>query len=125
MTEAQLQQRLMLAFGTHASVRLFRQNSAQIAVRDRRGEIDRVVHAGPAKGCGDLTGITCDGRRVEVEVKAARGRMRPEQEAWGRFVRAWRGVHVVVRVDPKLSDDENVAAAVAAVLGAVAAAKAA
>jgi hypothetical protein len=118
VTEHELMQRLILAFGTHPCVRLFRQNSGKIAVRDARGTIGRVVQAGPATGCGDLTGLTAGGRRVEVEVKSAAGRMRPEQTSWGEFIRRWGGVYVVVRVDPALDAESNVRRAVAAVLAA-------
>jgi len=113
LSEHQLQQHLLIAFGTRPELRLFRQNSGLVKVRDR------AIQVGPAPGCADLTGITADGRRVEVEVKSATGRQSKQQQSWERFIRGFGGVYVLVKVDPKLSDDDNVNAAVTAVLTAV------
>lgn len=116
MTEHELQQHLLLAFGTRRELRLFRQNSGLVKVRDR------AIQVGPAPGCADLTGITSDGRRVEVEVKSAAGRQTKQQQSWERFIRGFGGVYVLVKVNPRLSDDENVNAAVTEILAQVGAA---
>jgi hypothetical protein len=55
----------------------------------------RVIRAG-IKGQADITGILApSGRRLEIEVKAGKDRMRPEQIAFRDAVMAAGGVHVI------------------------------
>ncbi|MEK0431446.1 MAG: hypothetical protein RL139_1250, partial [Gemmatimonadota bacterium] len=42
-------------------------------------------------------GILRGGRRLEVEVKSARGRQQPNQRAFGAMVTKYGGLYVVVR----------------------------
>lgn len=55
----------------------------------------RVVRYG-IPGQADITGLV-DGRRIELEVKTATGRVRPEQKAYGVMIRQYGGVYAVVR----------------------------
>jgi len=57
---------------------------------------DRWVHFG-LKGSSDLIGVLPDGKFLAVEVKAAHGRLSPEQSAFLEKVRGFGGVAVMVK----------------------------
>mgnify|MGYP003339603036 CR=1 FL=1 len=101
-SEQSIQQHIRLRCST-GPVRLFRNNTGTLY--DRQG---RPVAFGLAKGSADLIGwrtitITPDmvGQQVAVftslEVKAERGRVRPEQQQWLEAVQAAGGIAGVVR----------------------------
>jgi hypothetical protein len=46
-------------------------------------------------GSADITGILRGGRRLEIEVKAPRGRLSADQEAFGENIRRMGGLYVV------------------------------
>lgn len=118
--ELTFQRTFMLAFGTHPSVRIWRQNVGQIAIRDRAGKIVRMFDPGPPVGAADLSGITIpDGFRLEIELKAAAGKRSPAQVRWAEFIATSGGVYALVSYDPALSLDANVAAGIATVLAAI------
>jgi len=56
-----------------------------------------LVSYGLCKGSSDLIGIRRDGRFVAIEVKAERGRLRPEQERFLGLVDAYGGLAGVAR----------------------------
>ena len=102
MTEQQIQQHIRLTCSTGAT-RLFRNNTGTL--RDQHG---RPVSFGLCKGSADLIGWTTRtitqemvGQQVAVftsiEVKAASGRLRPEQRQWLDAVQAAGGVAGVAR----------------------------
>jgi hypothetical protein len=102
VTEQQIQQHIRLTCSTGAT-RLFRNNTGTL--RDQHG---RPVSFGLCKGSADLIGwrtvtITPEmvGQQVAVftsiEVKAASGRLRPEQRQWLDAVQAAGGVAGVAR----------------------------
>jgi hypothetical protein len=102
MSEQQIQQAIRLKL-SQGSVRLFRNNTG--ALRDERGQL---VRYGLCQGSADLIGIrtvtiTADmvGQQVGVfaaiEVKAPRGRITPEQEAFLAMVRQQGGIAGVAR----------------------------
>ena len=102
MSEQRIQQQIRLSCGA-GNTRLFRNNTG--VLRDYHG---RPVSFGLAKGSADLIGwttreITADmvGQRVAVftslEVKAERGRLRPEQRQWLAAVQAAGGIAGVAR----------------------------
>jgi hypothetical protein len=109
VTEQQIQQHIRLTCST-GSTRLFRNNTGTL--RDQHG---RPVSFGLCKGSADLIGwrtvtITQEmvGQQVAVftsiEVKAASGRLRPEQRQWLDAVQAAGGVAGVARsVDDALA----------------------
>lgn len=114
MSEQEIQQRIRLAC-SRDDARLFRNNVGQgwIGRMERRGRDvllrdARPLQAGLSRGSADLIGwktvtITPDmvGQRVavfaSVEVKAARGSVRPDQRTWLELVRAAGGIAGVVR----------------------------
>jgi hypothetical protein len=102
VTEQQIQQHIRLTCST-GSTRLFRNNTGTL--RDQHG---RPVSFGLCKGSADLIGWTTRtitqemvGQQVAVftsiEVKAASGRLRPEQRQWLDAVQAAGGVAGVAR----------------------------
>jgi hypothetical protein len=102
VTEQQIQQHIRLTCST-GSTRLFRNNTGTL--RDQHG---RPVSFGLCKGSADLIGWTTKnitpemvGQQVAVftsiEVKAASGRLRPEQRQWLDAVQAAGGIGGVAR----------------------------
>jgi hypothetical protein len=102
MSEQQIQQHIRLAL-SRGPVRLYRNNTGTL--KDANG---RPVSFGLCKGSADLIGwttrtITPDmvGQQVAVftsiEVKAATGRLRPEQRQWLDAVQAAGGIAGVAR----------------------------
>jgi hypothetical protein len=102
VTEQQIQQHIRLTCST-GSTRLFRNNTGTL--RDQHG---RPVSFGLCKGSADLIGWTTRtitqemvGSQVAVftsiEVKAASGSLRPEQQQWLDAVQAAGGIGGVAR----------------------------
>jgi hypothetical protein len=48
-------------------------------------------------GQADISGVLPGGRRLEVEVKTPRGRVSPEQRAWGERMTAAGAVYILAR----------------------------
>jgi len=90
MTEKQVQNAILRAFGTLPMLRLWRANVG--AARIGR----RVVRFGIA-GQADLTGILPDGRRLEIEVKSATGRQTAAQKAFQEMIERFHGVYILAR----------------------------
>jgi hypothetical protein len=112
--------RVLLALSQRPDLRVWRQNVGTLPVRDAQGHVERVFRAGPPKGAADLSGIIRpEGWRLEIELKAAHGRLSPEQERWARFIRASGGVYVLAKYDASQTVEENTAAAVRTVEAAV------
>jgi hypothetical protein len=121
VSEAEFMRRLMLALGRRADMRIWRQNVGSVPVRDERGGIVRVFHAGVPKGAGDISGfVRPEGWRLEIEVKGPGGALRPEQERFARLVATGGCVYVLARYDTVRSLSENLALSVGAVDEAIA-----
>ena len=89
-------------------VRVWRQNAGLLR------HDGRMVRGAP-KGAADLTGIVVGhGWRVEIEIKAGRGRLTREQEQWGDAMRRLGAVYVVCRGGDIEAHVEAVRAAVEA-----------
>jgi hypothetical protein len=71
--------------------RVWRQNSG--ALRDHNG---RPVKFG-VPGCADISGIWMDGRRIELEIKAGKDKLREAQVNWGKMIRECHGIFLEVR----------------------------
>jgi hypothetical protein len=102
VTEQQIQQQIRLSC-SRGPVRLYRNNTGTL--RDQHG---RPVSFGLAKGSADLIGwrtVTVTPEMVgsqvavftSIEVKAASGRLRPEQRQWLDAVQAAGGIGGVAR----------------------------
>jgi hypothetical protein len=93
MKESQILRSIMLALGNEEGFRLWRNNTGVLS--DVTG---RAVKFGLAPGSADIIGILAPyGRMICLEVKSETGRVREEQEGWGRIIREMGGVYAVVR----------------------------
>ena len=90
MTEKQVQNAILRAFGTIPQLRLRRANVGVARIGRR------VIRFG-VPGQADLTGILPGGLRLEVEVKSARGRQSTEQRTYQRMIERFGGVYVLAR----------------------------
>lgn len=103
-TEKQTQHAILAAIGSRPDVRLWRANcgvavpasSAVLAALDRQRVRYSVVRFG-LTGQADLTGIREGGQRVEIEVKAPKGRSSEEQNRYGEMIRRHGGVYIVAK----------------------------
>ena len=91
MKENEIQARIIAAIGSRPDVRIWRANTG--AAQMANGQFVRFGIPGQA----DLSGITADGRRLEIEVKSATGRLRPDQIAFGTMIRKFGGIYIVAR----------------------------
>lgn len=102
--ETDLQQRIRLALGTRADLRIFRNQVGQLP----DPKTGRPVQFGLAKGSADLIGwrtvvVTPEmvGQRIAVftslEVKTPTGRLTPQQRNWQQAVIQAGGIAGVVR----------------------------
>lgn len=83
--------------------RLFRRNVGRYKSFDG----SRVVHVG-VEGQADAYALLRGGRIVEIETKAARGRMRDAQDRWRAFCDEWGIAHVVLTAPKNATPDEIV-----------------
>lgn len=90
--EATVLSRVMLDVGSLPNVRIWRQGVG----RARSFDGERVMTFG-IPGMADLSGILACGLRVEIECKAARGRLRLDQQRWRDMIRAMGGIWVEAR----------------------------
>ena len=90
MSEKQVQNAILRAFGTIPQLRLWRANVG-VARLGRR-----MVRFG-VPGQADLTGILPGGLRLEVEVKSLGGRQSPQQQAYQRMIQRFGGIYVLAR----------------------------
>jgi len=90
MTEKEIQNDILRAFGTVTTLRLWRANvgAARIGTRTIRFGIP---------GQADLTGILPDGRRLEIEVKAPAGRQTAQQRSFQNMIERFHGVYILAR----------------------------
>ena len=88
--ESALQDALLLAAPRALpTLRLFRRQVHMVRVDGR------VMRAG-IKGMADLYGVWHGGMHLELELKAAGGRLSPEQEAWRAWCLGWHVPHLVL-----------------------------
>lgn len=107
-SEHDFQEALRARLGSRKDVRLWRQLVGQFYAK--RGEdMFTPVRVGPPNGAADLSGIHLgSGRRIEVEVKAEKGRLSDEQERWGKNMLAWGAVYVLAQYDGSMTMQQNV-----------------
>ena len=115
MREADLQALLLRRLNApHSGVRVWRQNAGQLVTT-------RGTMRGAPRGAADLCGLVePEGFHLEVEVKGRRTKHTDAQKSWGKMLGRMGGIYVVARVQPQLSDEENVEHALDAVQLAVA-----
>jgi len=116
LNESTFMAELLVALGHHLPVRCWRQNAGVFHLAGG------MVAKGAPEGAADITGVVIpEGWRLEVEVKSATGRMRPEQVRWEGWCGAWGAVHAVVKYDARQDPAANVARGVEIVRAAIAA----
>lgn len=77
-------------------IRVWRNNRVDAMLPGRDGKLRR-VSAG-IDGQGDITGLVKpSGRRIEVEVKAGKDRMRPSQTAFKFMIEDFGGLYLIAR----------------------------
>lgn len=111
MTESDISKQIQVAV-TAVGARVFRNNSALAWSGDvsrlKDGSIHiinpRPIHCGLGVGSADLIGIGAGGRFLSIEVKTARGIIRPDQTAWHDMVNSLGGSACIARsVDDALA----------------------
>lgn len=91
MTEAQLVRAILLRFGAHPQLRLWR--SQPLVARTRDG---RVVRALPV-GFPDISGVTATGRMIAIECKTPTGRVSSKQTAFLDMLRKFGALVILAR----------------------------
>lgn len=92
--EAIVQAAILLRWGAHPQVRLWRQNSGLLWAPASGGKLQR-VRAGVV-GCADLSGlIGPNGRRLEIEAKAEGQEQSADQIAFMEMVGAQGGLYIL------------------------------
>jgi VRR-NUC domain len=87
----------MFALRREPDLLIYRQNVGAVKMPMGDGR-ERFVRFGLTKGASDLLGVLApDGRIVAIELKSARGRTTPEQDAFLSGIRAFGGFACVVR----------------------------
>lgn len=89
VTESVLLAQVLAWLASTPGVMAWRSNTG--AARDKRG---RLVRFG-AVGAADITGVLRGGRRLEIEIKSASGRVTDEQAAFGERINAMGGLYFV------------------------------
>lgn len=103
VSEAEFQAKVIRAIGSKPEYRLWRHFVGTLF--DANG---RPVRVG-IKGSADATGLdTRSGRRLEVELKAADGRLSEEQILWGKRMAEYGAIYLVAKYDKHLSMSANV-----------------
>ena len=91
LSEAQILAEIMARCGARADCRLWRQNTGAGVMGD-----GRFVRYG-IPGQADISGIYLDGRRIEIEVKATKGRVSDAQKAWAEMIKNHNGLYLLAR----------------------------
>lgn len=101
--ESILQQRLLEAAPQQfPNLRLFRRNIGEAKMRG--GHTVKFAINGQA----DLYGITKNGRHLEIELKSAGKKLKPDQERWQSWCKEWNIPHLVLTQRREESHEETV-----------------
>lgn len=88
--EAAIVAEVLRRLGTDPRCRVWRQNTGALRVGNR------LIRFG-VPGQADITGILRDGRRLEIECKAAHGRQSEAQRNYQRMIEFFGGVYILAR----------------------------
>lgn len=101
MREGHLVRAVLLSWGAHPGLRIWRQNTGVgwfVAGKPAR-KTDPGAY--PVRfglpGQGDVGGILANGRRIEIECKVARGQQSEEQMRFQQMIEKFGGLYVLVR----------------------------
>ena len=92
MTEKQIQADILATYGGKPWCRIWRHSTGVGLTPDG----NQVVRYGLV-GSADLSGILSDGRRLEIEVKSAKGRQRQQQKQFQRMIERFNGIYILAR----------------------------
>lgn len=97
--EKHIQNDILRTFGTRKDMRIWRANVGASTFQGPYGN-QRVTFGVP--GQADLSGIILDpttgkGTRLEIEVKSAVGRQRPEQVNYQKMIEQFGGIYILAR----------------------------
>lgn len=88
------------------TLRIFRRQVLHVEAVGRDGRRFRVAAA--AKGQCDAYALVRGGRCIEIEAKAVRGKLRPAQEAWRDWCRAWEIPWLMLQALPREHPNDTV-----------------
>lgn len=98
--ESDIQNKLMFAIGSRPGFRVWRQNAGKFRTVsdpcDRCARKARWIQGAPG-GAADISGIIPGGVRLEVEVKAKKGRHEPDQKDWQRMILSAGGIYILAK----------------------------
>lgn len=90
-SEHQIQNEILATFGTRNDMRIWRQNTG--AALTKNGMVRFGV-----PGQADITGLLIpSGRRLEIEVKDAKGRQRESQKLFQKMIEKSGGIYILAR----------------------------
>ena len=95
MSEAQIQAKILLAFGATPHMRIWRNNSGLLWAPGPGGTMRRVRAS--AEGAPDIIGLLRGGLFLGIEVKAERGRQDPAQVAFQKMIETMGGLYILAR----------------------------
>jgi hypothetical protein len=102
LTEGTLKSRLLLeAPKALPDLRLYNRPISVARIEGRR-----ITHG--IKGQCDLYGIWKGGLHIELELKAPKGKLRPEQEAWRDWCREWGVVWLQLKAERGETEEQTV-----------------
>ena len=90
--EKQIQAEILRGFQIETGAQLWRQNTGAASFENKGRR--QFVRFG-IKGAADLTGITPDGRRLEIEVKRPGNKPTAAQIAYGQMILEYGGVYIL------------------------------
>lgn len=106
--ESVFQRKLIDAVGSDPLFRVWRQLNGNLYWRDREGNYFP-VSLGPPEGAADITGFVWgSGRRIELEVKSATGRLSAQQKRWEAAMNAGGPIHLVAKYNADWTLERNV-----------------
>lgn len=91
MSEREIQQNILISFGSLPDLRIWRNNTGSIKTPD-----GRFVTFG-LKGSADILGIMRGGRFLAIEVKTATGRQSEHQKNFQNIIESFGGVYILAR----------------------------
>jgi hypothetical protein len=99
---------ILIALSKRKDVRVWRQNSGKSLAVHPKTQKTYAIQMAP-EGAADISGIwKKTGQRIEIEVKADGGRLRPAQNRWRNFIVESRGIYMLAKYDDKMTMGDNV-----------------
>lgn len=90
-SEAQIQYDILIAWGAHPRLRIWRQNTGAAKINGSWVKFG-------VKGCPDILGLMApSGRLLGIEVKTATGKQSDDQKRFQAILEKWGGLYVLAR----------------------------